>query len=85
MLIPTGIFPASSSCQAIALFNADRQEEAMQRVKELANVCPEADIVACHVVEVSIIGFFPSVGTNPFPSGVSTCRTGNQGVECCSS
>jgi len=58
MSIPTGIFPASSSCQAIALFNADRQEEAMQRVKELANICPEADIVACHVVEVSIIGSF---------------------------
>jgi len=53
----------------------------MQRVKELANICPDADTVACHVVEVSIIGFVPSVDTNSFLSGVSTCPTGNHGVE----
>jgi len=81
MSILTYIFHPSSSCQAIALFNANRQEEALQRVRELANICPDADTVACHVVEVRMIGFFPSAGTYPFPSGVSTCPIGNHGVE----
>ena len=27
----------------------------MQRIKELAVICPDADILACHIVEVSII------------------------------
>jgi len=53
----------------------------MQRIKELANICPDADTVACHVVEVSIIGLFTSVGTYSFPSGVSAYPTRNQGVE----
>ncbi|KAG2738605.1 WD40 repeat-like protein [Suillus brevipes Sb2] len=37
--------------KAIALFNADQQEEAMLLVKELAVVCPNADILGCRVVE----------------------------------
>jgi uncharacterized membrane protein len=41
--------------QAIALFNADQQEEAMLLVKELAAACLNADILACRVVEVSIL------------------------------
>ena len=85
MSILTYIFYPSSSCQAIALFNTNQREEAMQRVKELANISPNADTVACHAVEVSIIGFFPSVGTYSFQSGVSTCPTGNHGVEWCAS
>jgi len=31
----------------------------MQRIRELANICPDADSLVCHVVEVSITGFFP--------------------------
>jgi len=85
MSILTRISPASSSCQAIALFNANQQEEAMQRIKELANIFPDADTVACHVVEVSIIGFIPSVDTYSCESGVSTYPTGDQGVEGCAS
>jgi len=41
--------------QAIALFNANQHEEAMLRVKELVTACPNADILACSVVEVSIM------------------------------
>jgi len=41
--------------QAIALFNANQHEEAMLRVKELIAACPNADILACSVVEVSIM------------------------------
>jgi hypothetical protein len=41
--------------QAIALFNANQHEEAMLLVKELAENCPNADIIACRVVEVSIM------------------------------
>ncbi|KAG2743238.1 hypothetical protein P692DRAFT_201795091 [Suillus brevipes Sb2] len=37
--------------KAIALFNADQHEEAMLLVKELAAACPNADILACRVVE----------------------------------
>jgi len=48
------IFTASSSYQAIALFNANKQKEAMQRIKELAAICPDADTLTCHVVEVSM-------------------------------
>jgi len=81
MSILTRISHASSSCQAIALFNANREEEAMQRIKELANICPDADTVVCHVVEVSITGFFPSVDSYSFPSDISTYPTGDQGVE----
>jgi len=81
MSILNHIFPASSPYQAVSLFNTNRQEEAMQRIKELANICPDADTVACHVVEVSIAGFFPSLNTYPFASGVSSCSTGDQGVE----
>jgi hypothetical protein len=40
--------------QAIALFNANKHEEAMLRVKELATDFPDIDPVACRVVEVSI-------------------------------
>jgi hypothetical protein len=45
----------SFSLQAIALFNANQHEEAMLRVQELVTACPNADIVACRVVEVSIM------------------------------
>ena len=41
--------------QAIALFNANQHEEAMQRVEELLKACPNADILACGVVKVSIM------------------------------
>jgi len=34
------IFLTSSPYQAIALFNANRQEESIQCIKELANICP---------------------------------------------
>ncbi|KIK35355.1 hypothetical protein CY34DRAFT_587347 [Suillus luteus UH-Slu-Lm8-n1] len=37
--------------KAIALFNADQQEEAMLLVKELAAACPNADLLGCRVVE----------------------------------
>jgi hypothetical protein len=40
--------------QAIALFNANQDEEALLLVQELA-VRPNADPLACHVVEVSIM------------------------------
>jgi hypothetical protein len=41
--------------QAIALFNANQREEAMLLVKELATACPNADILGCRVVEVSVM------------------------------
>jgi WD40 repeat protein len=37
--------------KAIALFNADRHQEAMLLVKELAAACPNADALGCRVVE----------------------------------
>ncbi|KAJ8594796.1 hypothetical protein M405DRAFT_440608 [Rhizopogon salebrosus TDB-379] len=40
--------------KAIALFNANQHDEAMLRVQELATACPNADIVACRAVEVSL-------------------------------
>jgi hypothetical protein len=43
------------SFQAIALFNANQHEEAILRVRQLATACPDADTLACSVVEVSII------------------------------
>ncbi|KAG0692644.1 hypothetical protein DFH29DRAFT_1084603 [Suillus ampliporus] len=36
--------------QAITLFNADQHEEAIQRVQELADMCPNSDTLACRVV-----------------------------------
>jgi hypothetical protein len=39
--------------QAIALFSADKHEEAMLLIKELATACPKTDPLARHVVEVS--------------------------------
>jgi hypothetical protein len=41
--------------QAIALFNAAQHEEAMFLVKELADACPNVDILGCRVVEVSVM------------------------------
>jgi hypothetical protein len=41
--------------QAIILFNANEHEEAILRVQELAAACPNADTLACRVVEVSDI------------------------------
>jgi hypothetical protein len=41
--------------QAVTLFNANRHKEAMLRVQELATVCPDADTLACRVVEVSVM------------------------------
>jgi hypothetical protein len=41
--------------QAIAIFNAGRHEEAMSRVQELADACPNNDTVVCRIVEVSIM------------------------------
>jgi hypothetical protein len=41
--------------QAIALFNANQNDEANLLLKELTNGCPNADTRACHIVAVSII------------------------------
>ena len=41
--------------QAIALFNANQHEDAMQRVQELAADCPNADALACRIVKVGIM------------------------------
>ena|SRR6267154_161301 len=41
--------------QAIALFNADEHVNALDRVRQLAADCPNADTLACRVVEVSIV------------------------------
>jgi hypothetical protein len=41
--------------QAIALFNADQHEEAMLLVKELTAACPNADLLVCRIVEVSVL------------------------------
>jgi hypothetical protein len=41
--------------QAIALFNADRHDEANLLLKELTTGCPNTHTRACHIVEVSII------------------------------
>ena len=43
------------SFQAIALFNANQHENAIARVQELASVFPNADTLACRIVEVSIM------------------------------
>ncbi|KIK45230.1 hypothetical protein CY34DRAFT_801852 [Suillus luteus UH-Slu-Lm8-n1] len=37
--------------KAIALFNADQSEDAILRVQELAASCPDADTLACGIVE----------------------------------
>ncbi|KAG1768815.1 hypothetical protein EDD22DRAFT_211246 [Suillus occidentalis] len=37
--------------KAIALFNADQHDEAILRVQELATTCPNADSLACGIVE----------------------------------
>ena len=41
--------------QAIALFNANKHAEAILRVQELAAARPDADPLACCIVEVSIM------------------------------
>jgi hypothetical protein len=41
--------------QAIVQFNANRHEDAILRIQELAAACPNADTLACHVVEVSTV------------------------------
>ena len=43
------------SFQAIALFNANQHAEAILRVQELAAARPDADTLACCIVEVSIM------------------------------
>lgn len=40
--------------QAIALFNANQHEDAMERIHELATACHSADTLACRMVEVNI-------------------------------
>jgi hypothetical protein len=47
--------PLHLAFQAIALFNADQHEEAMLLIRELAAACPNADILGCRVVEVSVL------------------------------
>jgi hypothetical protein len=49
------ILPASLCFQAIALFAANRQKDAMMRIEELVTTCPNADTLACDVVKVSIM------------------------------
>jgi hypothetical protein len=53
----SGLVCSLSHCifQAIALFNADQDDEAMLLLKELSAGCPNADTHACHVVEVNIM------------------------------
>jgi hypothetical protein len=46
--------------QAIAVFNASRHKEAMLLVQELA-AYPDADTLACRVVQVSIMHSIKSV------------------------
>lgn len=41
--------------KAVVLFNANQHHEAILRVQELAAACPDADILACRIVEVSIM------------------------------
>jgi hypothetical protein len=50
--------------QATALFNADQHDEADLLLKELAAGCPNADIRACHIVEVSIMQTRWVINTN---------------------
>jgi hypothetical protein len=66
--------------QAIALFNADQCEEAMLLVKELAVNCPNADTVACRVVEVSVIRLYLGINTDR-TLGISTCSIWDQCLE----
>jgi hypothetical protein len=47
--------PLHQVFQAIALFNADQHDEANLLLEELATGCPNADTLACRVVQVSII------------------------------
>jgi polyisoprenoid-binding protein YceI len=42
------------NCQAIALFNANQYDEAILRVQELATTRPDANSLACSIVEVSV-------------------------------
>jgi len=49
------LVPCLLYLQAIAIFNAGKYKEAMIRIQELAAACPNADTLACRVVEVSII------------------------------
>jgi hypothetical protein len=73
--------------QAIALFSANRHEDAMQRVQVLAAACPSADAIACRMVEVNINSIKFSlclVNTDCFDfytSGVSKCPIGNKCLE----
>jgi hypothetical protein len=41
--------------QAITLFSADQHEEAIMLIKELADACPNTDLLGCRVVEVSVM------------------------------
>jgi hypothetical protein len=41
--------------QAITLFNANHHQHAFSRIQQLAHACPNADILACPVVEVSVM------------------------------
>jgi len=41
--------------QAIALFNANQHADAILRVQELAAARPDADTLACRIVEVNIM------------------------------
>jgi hypothetical protein len=74
------------SFQAIVIFNADQHEEAFLRIQKLAAACPNDDIIACHVVEVSVLikpMFRASILISlNFPtSGLSTCSARNQCLE----
>ncbi|OAX32038.1 WD40 repeat-like protein, partial [Rhizopogon vinicolor AM-OR11-026] len=41
--------------KAIALFNANRPKEAMMRIEDLAEACPNADTLACDVVKAYLL------------------------------
>jgi hypothetical protein len=87
MTVLSCIVLAPDRFQAIALFNANQHEDAIQRVQELAAACPSADAIACRMVEVNINSIKLSlclVDTDCFDfytSGVSKCLTGNECLE----
>jgi hypothetical protein len=67
--------------QAIALFGADQHEEANLLLKELAAGCPNADTLACRVVQVSITHAWSSTLISATPAlGISSHSTRSQSL-----
>jgi hypothetical protein len=55
-VLPIAHFPLHNHnhFQAVALFNANQHQDAMSRIQQLADACPNEDILVCRVVEVSV-------------------------------